>query len=166
MSTAPDPVRPARADARHLARAAAIQMLYQWEVGRLHVDLVGARFFAEHVEPVEDDGEFMVPVPDVPAVHRPFAVELFRGVAGHVGRIDPLIAGAAEHWRLERMAVVDRLILRLAVYEFLYRPETPGRVVINEALELARTVRPEEAVRCINGLLGAIRKSLAQADPA
>ena len=167
MSGAADPAPAvARADARHWARAAAIQMLYQWEIGRLHVDQVAARFFSEHVEPVEDDGEMTVPVPDVPPVQRPFAIELFRGVVTHVARLDPLIAAAAEHWRLERMAVVDRLILRLAVYEFLYRPETPGRVVINEALELARTFSTEDAVRFINGLLDAVRKTLASAEDA
>jgi N utilization substance protein B len=58
------------------------------------------------------------------------------------------------------MNVMDRLILRLAIYEFLHQPETPGKVIINEALELARTFSGDEAVRFINGILDAIRKKL------
>jgi N utilization substance protein B len=71
-----------------------------------------------------------------------------------------LIAEAAEHWRIERMNVMDRLILRLATYEFLHESETPAKVVINEALELARTFSGDEAVGFINGILDAIRKKL------
>lgn len=164
MTSADGAGQPALVDARHQARAAAVQMLYQWEVGHLHVDQVAARFFSEHHEPVEDDGVLSAPVPEVPPAHRPFAVELMRGVVTQVGKLDPLIANAADNWRLERMAVIDRLILRLAVYEFLYRPETPSKVVINEALELARTFSTEDAVRFVNGLLDAIRKSLAQGE--
>ena len=71
-----------------------------------------------------------------------------------------MIAEAAEHWRIERMNVLDRLILRLAVYEFLHEPDTPATVIINEALELARTFSGDEAVRFINGVLDAIRRRL------
>ena len=91
---------------------------------------------------------------------RAFATRLADGVADSIGEIDPLIAEAAEHWRIERMNVMDRLILRLATYEFLHQPETPGKVIINEALELARTFSGDEAVRFINGILDAIRKKL------
>jgi len=71
-------------------------------------------------------------------------------------------ADAAEHWRLERMNVMDRLILRLAVYEFLHEPATPGKVIINEALELARSFSGDESVGFINGILDAIRRTLAR----
>ena len=77
-----------------------------------------------------------------------------------IADIDPLITEAAEHWRLERMNVMDRLILRLATYEFLHEADTPGKVIINEALELARTFSGDDAVRFINGILDAIRKKL------
>ena len=83
---------------------------------------------------------------------------LFRSVAS-LDTIDPLIAETATRWRPERMAVIDRLILRMAVCE-LMRPETPPAVVINEALELARTFSTEDAVKFINGMLDAIRKKL------
>jgi N utilization substance protein B len=79
-----------------------------------------------------------------------------------VADIDPMIAEAAQNWRLERMNVLDRLILRLAVYEFLHEPETPAKVIINEALELARTFSADDSVRFINGVLDAIRRTLAR----
>jgi N utilization substance protein B len=89
-----------------------------------------------------------------------FARRLAEGVGATLGDLDPLIAEAAEHWRIERMNVVDRLILRLAVYEFLREGETPAKVVINEALELARTYGTDQAVRFINGILDGIRRRL------
>ena len=66
------------------------------------------------------------------------------------------------HWRIERMNVIDRLILRLAVYEFLHEPDTPGKVIINEALELARSFSADDSVRFINGILDAIRRTLSR----
>lgn len=143
--------RPAR-QARHQAREAALQMLYQWEVGRASMPEV-LRTFWLHDEP---------PASELPEEHRAFAEALAIGVTDQVGHLDPLIAESAEHWRLERMNVTDRLILRLAVYEFLHEPETPARVIINEALELARTFSHDEAVRFINGLLDAIRRRLSR----
>jgi N utilization substance protein B len=93
---------------------------------------------------------------------RQFATTLTNGVAATVEQLDPMIAEAAQNWRLERMAVMDRIILRLAVYEFLHQPETPARVIINEALELARTFSTDDAVRFINGMLDGIRRTLAR----
>ena len=80
----------------------------------------------------------------------------------HVAELDPLIVDAADNWRIERMNVLDRLILRLAVYEFLHEPETPGKVIINEALELARSFSADDSVRFINGILDAIRRTLSR----
>ena len=137
-------------ESRHRAREAALQMLYQWEVGRVSMYEVRQTFWthgADMGEPLGDE-------------QRRFATALADGVAGAVAETDPLIAEAAEHWRIERMNVMDRLILRLAIYEFLHQPETPAKVVINEALELARTFSGDEAVRFINGILDAIRKTL------
>jgi len=89
-----------------------------------------------------------------------FATTLADGVASEVAALDPVIADAAEHWRIERMNVMDRLILRLALYEFVHQPETPAKVIINEALELARTFSGDESVRFINGVLDAVRRKL------
>ena len=124
-------------------------MLYQWEVGRVSMHDVRQTFW-DH----DTGGE---PLPDE---LRALATTLADGVAARVRELDPVIAEAAEHWRVERMNVMDRLVLRLAVYEFLHEPGTPAKVVINEALELARTFSGEEAVRFVNGLLDAIRRKL------
>jgi N utilization substance protein B len=78
-----------------------------------------------------------------------------------VEAIDQLIVTHAHNWRLERMAVIDRLVLRLAVCEMLTHPDTPSKVVINEALELARTFSGDESVAFVNGVLDAVRKALS-----
>ena len=87
--------------------------------------------------------------------------ELAHETVRRLPAIDPLIAETAERWRPERMAVLDRLILRMAVCELLRDPDTPPAVVINEALELARTFSTEESVKFINGMLDGIRKKIA-----
>jgi N utilization substance protein B len=74
--------------------------------------------------------------------------------------IDPLSAARAHNWRVERMAVIDRLVLRLAIAELLTQPATPAKVVINEAIELARTFSGDDAVPFVNGVLDAVRKDL------
>lgn len=136
-------------ESRHRGRETAIQMLYQWEVGKTAMDDVRKTFW---VGPASDDA--------LAEEHRAFAVSLAEGVSARVAEIDPIIGEAAEHWRIERMNVMDRLILRLAVYEFLHEAETPAKVVINEALELARTFSNDDSVRFINGILDAIRRKL------
>jgi N utilization substance protein B len=76
--------------------------------------------------------------------------------------IDRLLGAHAQNWRVERMAVLDRLVLRMATYELLADPGTPAKVVINEALELARAYSGEEAVGFVNGVLDAVRKELGR----
>ena len=137
-------------EARHRARQAALQMLYQWEVGRLSMFEVRQTFWSHDDETDEPLGTEL----------REFALALADGVASNVAALDPIIAEAAEHWRLERMNVMDRLILRLAVYEFLHWPDTHAKVIINEALELARSFSGDDAVRFINGILDGIRRKL------
>lgn len=133
---------------RHRGREAAVQMLYQWEVGRIPIEQVREQFWLQ--APMQSP-----PGDDV----RAFATHLADGVVAHLAEIDPLITDAADHWRLERMQVMDRLILRLAVYEFLFESDTPSKVIINEALELARTFSADDSVRFINGILDAIRRT-------
>ena len=135
---------------RHQARQAALQILYQWEVGRSDITQAAETFFSlqwPHAEAPHDD-------------LRAFATELAHETVRRLPAIDPLIAETAERWRPERMAVLDRLILRMSVCELLRDPETPPAVVINEALELARLFSSEEAVKFINGMLDGIRKKL------
>ena len=135
---------------RHSAREAALQILYQYEIGRCEIAQAVETFFGlqwPHVDTAPGD-------------LRTFAAELAHETVRQLPAIDPLIADTAERWRPERMAVLDRLILRMAVCELLRGPETPPAVVINEALELARTFSTEDAVKFINGMLDGIRKKI------
>src|SRR5215475_4762391 len=109
---------------RRKAREYALQMLFQWDITHDAIDQIAALFFQNHPE-------------ESPAV-ADFARKLVTGTVDNVEQIDRLIARHAEHWRLDRMATVDRNLLRLATQEFLYDKETPKTVVINEAIEIAR----------------------------
>ena len=140
----------ARKDPRHRAREAALQILYQWDLARRDVVKTADTFF-----------DLQWPNTDPPADDlRAFATALARDTAARLDEIDPLIAETAERWRPERMAILDRLILRMAICEMLRDGSTPPAVVINEALELARTFTTEESVKFINGMLDAIRKKI------
>ena len=140
----------ARKDPRHRAREAALQILYQWDLAKRDIVKTADTFF-----------EWQWPNTDPPADDlRTFATVLARDTAARLDEIDPLIADTAERWRPERMAILDRLILRMAICEMLRDASTPPAVVINEALELARTFTTEESVKFINGMLDAIRKKI------
>ncbi|MBP1603240.1 MAG: transcription antitermination factor NusB [Acidobacteria bacterium] len=125
-------------------------MLYQWEIGRVSPEEACERHWQ-----IEQEG------PELAGTSRRFAEDLAEGTIAHLQSIDARIEAQAQHWRLERMAVIDRLILRMAVYEFLYRPETPRTVVIDEAIELARTFSEQDAVRFVNGVLDGIHHTMA-----
>jgi N utilization substance protein B len=84
-----------------------------------------------------------------------------RGIVEHIAEIDPYIANTLKRgWSLERLSIVDRAILRLAVYEMLYQPDIPKKVVINEAVDLAKSFSGEEASRFINGILDRVMKAI------
>ena len=142
--------RARKKDHRHRAREAALQILYQWDIGRGDVDHAAETFFTRQWPDAD-------PPPDS---LREFASALARDTAARIEAIDPLIAGTTERWRPERMAILDRLILRMAVCEMMRDPAMPAAVIINEALELARTFSTEESVKFVNGMLDAIRKKL------
>jgi len=142
-------VRSAR-DERRRAREAALQILYQWDIGRAGIEQAIETFFTWQWPDAH---------PPIEAV-RTFAEGLARDTVRDLGVIDPLIAATAEHWRPERMPVIDRLVLRMATCELMRDKGTPGAVVINEALELARRFSTDESVKFINGMLDAIRKTL------
>jgi N utilization substance protein B len=137
-------------DQRHRARESALQILYQWDVGKIDVDRAIETFFAR---------QWPDAVPPSDELRR-VAGSLARETVAQIETIDALVAETAERWRPERMAVIDRLILRMAIGELRRGPDTPHAVVINEALELARTFSTEDAVKFINGILDAIRKKL------
>jgi N utilization substance protein B len=127
-------------------------MLFQWDVGQDTPEKVQELFWSNNL-------------PQKDASLHDAANGLFQGTAAAVVEIDKHIRKTAEHWRPERMATVDRNILRLGTYELLYRRETPPPVVINEALEIARKFSGEDSVQFINGLLDRIRKEV-EASPA
>jgi N utilization substance protein B len=93
---------------------------------------------------------------------RTFADALVRGVKAHQPKIDELIARFAEHWELDRMAVVDRNLLRAGIWELLWGADVPPKVAINEALEIARRFSTEESTRFVNGLLDRVRRESAR----
>jgi N utilization substance protein B len=136
---------------RHRAREVTLQVLYQWLVGKVDVATAADTFFTyQWIDEAPPSDEL-----------REFVVALAGQTVAHLEAIDALIADTAEHWRPERIAVIDRLILRMAICE-LMGGGTPHAVVIDEALEIARTFSAEDAVKFINGMLDAIRKKLAQ----
>jgi len=148
--------------ARHKARAAALQMLYQWEVGRVSAHEAVRTYWPGRDAPpsAEDEHADAMPESAVDENNRIWANALVAGTIERVKDADELIAAHSKNWRIERMAVVDRLIMRMGIAEMLIHPATPAKVVINEALELARTFSGEEPVPLINGVLDAVRKSL------
>ena len=123
---------------RRRGRELALQILYQNDIAGTAVDEIFAAF------------EELQQAPDAA---RDFAVLLVRGVMSRRQEIDGHLGGQADHWRLERMAAVDRNILRLALYELLFDRETPPAVVIDEAVEVAKRYGSERSSKFVNGVL-------------
>jgi transcription antitermination protein NusB len=138
---------------RRRAREAALQMLYQCEVGGVAPDEAIATY--GEIEQAGRLGSRQA---------ESFASRLVLGTVEHVAEIDPVVAASADHWRPERMAVIDRLILRMAVYQLLHESDIPPNVVINEAIELARRFGGDESGRFVNGVLDAIKRKRDTAD--
>ena len=132
---------------RRRAREFALQMLFQ-------IDLTG-------VVPRQVFDQFWG-IHDAEAEERSFAESLVLGVIGRGDELDGLISAAARNWRMKRMAVVDRNVLRMAAYELLEEAATPAAVIIDEAIEVAKKFGSEDSGGFINGILDAIRR---QADP-
>lgn len=135
---------------RRKSRELVLQMLFQSDMGKQSRDQVRASFWKERTD-VEEDV-------------RGFADDLF-GVAteeASAEKIDKLIEESASNWRLDRMAAVDRNLLRAAVAEMIGYPQTPKPIIINEAIEIARKYSNPESVNFINGVLDSVGKSLAK----
>jgi len=137
---------------RRQGREAALQILYFWEVGGAEADAAIDAYFAEHLPGATDE---------VIA----FAARLVHGTVAELEVLDAAIGEHSHHWRLERLAVIDRLILRLAVWELRHEADTPTAVVLNEALELARRFSTDESVKFINGLLDSIKRDTDRPAP-
>ena len=133
---------------RRKSRELCLQMLFQWDLGKQTPDQVRQTFWAERGE---TDPET-----------RGFADDLFGVAVERQHEIDELIQKHAQHWRMDRMAAVDRNVLRTGVAEFLAYRNTPRPVVINEALEIARKFSAPESVQFINGVLDSVGKELAE----
>jgi N utilization substance protein B len=137
---------------RRKARECALQMLFAADVSEARADELVRTYWAELC-----DAELEEPA-------REFATRLASGTLANLTALDERIKSRAEHWRISRMAIVDRNVLRLAVYEFLHEP-TPRTVTINEALEIARRFSTYEATQFINGILDAIKRDLDEEFP-
>jgi N utilization substance protein B len=133
---------------RRKSRELVLQMLFQADMGHQQPEEVRRTFWSER-NSVEKDV-------------RGFADDLFRVATDRTSEIDQLIERHAEHWRMERMAAVDRNVLRGAVAELIGFPNTPRAVVINEALEIARKFSNPESVQFINGVLDSVGKDLSK----
>lgn len=125
-------------------------MLYQMDIRQVPAPQIMEEFWRAEEQPAEDV--------------KPFANQLMAGTVEKLAEIDPLIARHADNWDMKRMAVIDRNILRLGVYELLYQADVPPKVCINEAIELAKRFGDTESGKFINGILDAIHKSHARED--
>ena len=131
---------------RRRSRELTMQMLFQGDLGKQTPEQVGALFWSSR--------------DDVDAETRGFAEDLHRVATARQPEIDALIESHAQNWRIERMAVVDRNLLRAAVAELIAYPNTPAAIVINESLEIARRYAAPESVQFLNGVLDAIARSV------
>jgi transcription antitermination protein NusB len=134
---------------RRKSRECALQMLFAADVTGVSGSFLVKTFWQELSESELDEAT------------RDFANNIVIGTLDNLKVVDKRIKSRAEHWRIERMAIVDRNLLRLAVYEFLFEP-TPHTVIINEALEIARRFSTFEATQFINGILDAIKTDLTK----
>lgn len=132
---------------RHQAREAALQVLYFCHISGAEADDALAAFYEEHL-------------PDASDALRGFASKLVRGTIAEAAALDALIEQHSKHWRLERLAIIDRLILRMGGWELQHEPDLAPAVVIDEALELARTYSSEESTGFVNGVLDAMAKAI------
>jgi N utilization substance protein B len=123
-----------------------MQMLFQWDMSRQDPAKLEAKFW--RTAKAADNT-------------RAFANKLFEGTAKYADELDALIVQHAQNWRLERMAIIDRAVLRLAIYE-LRIAETPPKVILNEAVDLAKKFSSEDAGAFVNGILDAVNKTLVE----
>jgi len=129
--------------ARRKARELALQMLYQHDLSGNTPEAIVTTF--EDLQKSKPNT-------------REFATRIFQGTVDNLGKIDDMIAQQADNWRLSRMAVVDRNIIRMSIYEFLHEEDTPKLVIIDEAIEIAKKFGSQKSSQFINGILDGILK--------
>jgi N utilization substance protein B len=140
------PVKPS--GKRRIARELAVQFLYQYDLSGGPLDEALPLFWETQSE-VNEDG-------------RKFTEELVQGVVGHRAAIDEHIAKYTDNWDLPRIAAVDRNILRLAMYEMLFRDDIPPVVSINEAVDIAKKFSTRESGAFVNGILDRLKADLTR----
>ncbi len=128
---------------RRRARERALQFLFEVDVAGSRWEEVRSRFWKLH--------------PSRPAV-RAYADQLIEGTLTHIAEIDRRLAGTVEHWSLERVAPVERNVLRIAVYELMWRGDVPAKVVVNEAIDVAKKFADEAAGKFVNGVIDKIMR--------
>lgn len=129
--------------ARRKARELALQMLYQHDLSGNSPEAIVSTF--EDLQKSKTNT-------------REFATKIFKGTLEHLEKIDEMIVAQADNWRLSRMAVVDRNIIRMSIYEFLHEHDTPKLVIIDEAIEIAKKFGTQKSSQFINGILDGILK--------
>ena len=128
---------------RHKAREHALQGLYMYEVSKSAVENI--------IEFEWLDGE-------ISGEAEKFAVELIQGVITQIEKIDAIITSYSKNWKFERISIIDKSILRLAIYEILFIKDIPAIVTINECIDLGKTFGGENSGQFINGILDAVKK--------
>ena len=131
---------------RRKSREFALQALYQWNITREGALRILGQFLAHFLAEAEGDE---------------FGEQIVIGVLEHCGQIDQLIEQYSEHWRLDRMSMIDRTILRIATFELLYRDDIPAKVTLNEAIDLGKRFGSTDSGSFINGILDRIQKEVA-----
>jgi transcription antitermination protein NusB len=132
---------------RSKARECALQMLYQWDMTREPMDRVAGLFW--QVRSGTDEMKAM-------------AERLARGAQGELEKLDETIGAALTRWRFERVAPLDRNVMRIAAYELMREPQTPSAVVIDEAVELAKRFGEADSPAFVNGVLDAVRRAVRE----
>ena len=144
---------------RRRAREFALQILYQLDVqDQLSDDQAIGMFWRNFAATAEAEGAMAADLGEI----QPFAEKLVRGVREHLADLDAQIQGASKNWRLERMARVDRNLLRLALYELKHVDDVPAKVAINEAIEIAKRYGTNESSAFVNGILDRCKEELGK----
>ncbi len=130
---------------RRKAREHALQILFQYDMVKGNIDEIMENFWKE-----KKANDKVIA----------FASQLIKGTLENISEIDKTISNHSLNWKIERMSVVDRNVLRIATYELLYLKQIPAPVIINEALEVAKKYGSEDSAKFINGILDAIRRSI------
>lgn len=137
---------------RTQSREFALQVLYQIDITHDPADVALDNFWQDRKLEEEDVGQEL----------KDFTIELVRGVDSNLAALDPKIAQYATNWQMERMAVIDRNILRMGAFELVYRADIPPKVTINEAVELAKKYSGVESGKFVNAILDKIKQELGK----